>query len=222
MVKETEYYDILGVNPEASASDIKKAYYVQAKIVHPDKNQGDPKAAHNFQIDMYFFLVKVLGEAYQVLSDPKKRAEYDEKGKEGVKQYVYDNVNHLNTLHPQRSTPSSPRDDIRRYTTQVLGEAYQVLSDPKKRAEYDEKGKKGVKQEPMVDPAAVFGMVFGSDLFEDYIGELYMASIQAVELEEESHIPEVRRQKIQERMKVFDLNPSSYEWVDLSSFFYLK
>lgn len=55
-----------------------------------------------------------------------------------------------------------------------------------------------------MDPSAVFGMVFGSDLFEEYIGELYMASIQTVELEEKSQVPEVRRTKIQERMKVFD------------------
>ena len=55
----------------------------------------------------------------------------------------------------------------------------------------------------MIDPAAVFGMVFGSDMFEDYIGELYMATVQTVELEETSKEPEVRRTKIQERMKVF-------------------
>ncbi|GKC17926.1 hypothetical protein Tco_1014708, partial [Tanacetum coccineum] len=64
-----------------------------------------------------------------------------------------------------------------------------------------------IKREPMVDPSAVFGMVFGSDLFEDDIGELYMGSIQALELKEESHILEVYKQKIQDRMKVFDLNP---------------
>lgn len=54
----------------------------------------------------------------------------------------------------------------------------------------------------MIDPTAVFGMLFGSELFEDYIGKLAMASLSSIEAEEVSLDLEVRMQRIQERMKV--------------------
>lgn len=63
-----DYYDILGVDKNASDVDLKKAYRRQALIFHPDKNPDNPDAADKF---------KDVGEAYEVLSDSQARARYD-------------------------------------------------------------------------------------------------------------------------------------------------
>ncbi|CAH8253036.1 unnamed protein product [Arabidopsis lyrata] len=129
MVKETEFYDVLGVSPTATEAEIKKAYYIKARQVHPDKNPNDPQAAHNFQ---------VLGEAYQVLSDPGQRQAYDTCGKSGI-------------------------------STEII------------------------------DPAAIFAMLFGSELFEEYIGQLAMASMASLDIFTEGD--QIDTKKIIEKMR---------------------
>jgi molecular chaperone DnaJ len=66
---EKDYYKSLGVAKDASAADIKKTYRRLARELHPDKNPGDAQAESRF---------KEVSEAYDVLSDPAKRKEYDE------------------------------------------------------------------------------------------------------------------------------------------------
>jgi len=76
MVKETKFYDLLGVTPDASADDIKRSYKKMALKYHPDKNK-DPSAQETF---------KALSVAYEVLSDDEKRKRYDQYGEKGVDQ----------------------------------------------------------------------------------------------------------------------------------------
>ncbi|KAL0807977.1 hypothetical protein Bca101_100469 [Brassica carinata] len=109
MVKETEYYDVLGVSSTATESEIKKAYYIK-----------------------------------------------------------------------------------------VLGEAYQVLSDSAQRQAYDAFGKSGISTDAIIDPAEIFAMLFGSELFERYIGQLAMASMASLDIFTEG---ENDTKKIQEKMR---------------------
>ncbi|KAJ6948507.1 hypothetical protein NC651_002748 [Populus alba x Populus x berolinensis] len=66
-----DYYDVLGVSKNASASDIKKAYYGLAKKLHPDTKKDDPEAEKKFQ---------EVSKAYEVLKDDQKRGQYDQLG----------------------------------------------------------------------------------------------------------------------------------------------
>ncbi|MFM2307095.1 MAG: molecular chaperone DnaJ [Bacteroidota bacterium] len=70
-----DYYEILGVTKTASAEEIKKAYRKVALQYHPDRNQGDKAAEEKF---------KEAAEAYEILSDPQKKAKYDQFGHAGM------------------------------------------------------------------------------------------------------------------------------------------
>jgi curved DNA-binding protein len=72
MATKTDYYDILGINKTASAEEIKKAYRKQALEWHPDRHKDEKEAAEK--------RFKEINEAYQVLSDPQKKAAFDQYG----------------------------------------------------------------------------------------------------------------------------------------------
>jgi DnaJ-class molecular chaperone with C-terminal Zn finger domain len=70
-VAKQDYYETLGVSQDVSEGELKKAYRRHAMKYHPDRNPGDAEAEAKF---------KELSEAYEVLSDPEKRAAYDRYG----------------------------------------------------------------------------------------------------------------------------------------------
>ena len=66
---EKDFYKVLGVDKKAAADEIKRKYRGLVKDLHPDTNHGDSAKEEKF---------KAVSEAYEILSDAKKRAEYDE------------------------------------------------------------------------------------------------------------------------------------------------
>src|ERR1700685_2440356 len=74
-MSKRDYYEVLGVKRDAAEADIKKAYRRLAMKHHPDRNPDDKKSEEQF---------KEAKEAYEVLTDAKKRATYDQFGHAGV------------------------------------------------------------------------------------------------------------------------------------------
>lgn len=77
MATKRDFYEVLGLNKDASEEDIKKSYRKLAMKYHPDRNPDNPKAEEQF---------KEAKEAYEMLSDDQKRAAYDQYGHAGVEQ----------------------------------------------------------------------------------------------------------------------------------------
>jgi len=118
-VKESYYYDVLQVEPSASKAQIRKQYYHLARKYHPDKvGKDDKEAAEKF---------KQVSEAYQVLSDPEMRKNYDKLGQE--------------SLSPDQTSTAAAEQ---------------------------------------IDPAMLFAFLFGSDKFSPYIGVLATATSASI------------------------------------------
>ncbi len=72
----SDYYEVLGVQRDASETEVKRAFRKLARELHPDVNAHDPQAEEKF---------KQAAEAYEVLSDPERRQVYDRYGSEGLR-----------------------------------------------------------------------------------------------------------------------------------------
>ena len=109
-----DYYDILNVSRDADEKEIRRAYRRLARQHHPDVNPGDDDAAERF---------KEINGAYEVLSDPDKRARYDRYG---------DRWEHAEIFEQQRAQAGPDADFFRFYRTGDLGggpEGFGSLSD---------------------------------------------------------------------------------------------
>ncbi|KAL1554299.1 chaperone protein dnaJ 10-like isoform X1 [Salvia divinorum] len=100
-------------------------------------------------------------------------------------------------VHPDKNhvDPEAASKDFN-----ALGEAYQILSNPVQREAYDRCGKDGVMKDSMVEPTVLFGMMFGNEMFENYVGQLRLLSLTPAEFDPDVP-PEVQKPKLEKIMK---------------------
>ena len=109
MAKAKNYYKILGIDEKASQEDIKKSYRALARKYHPDRNPNQPDAEERF---------KAIQEAYDILSDPKRRKEYNQFRKDPFAPYQSANGDQFyrapdgTFVRRERSRASNDPDDI--------------------------------------------------------------------------------------------------------------
>ena len=111
-----DYYKILGINKTASPKDIKSAYRKLARRYHPDLNPKDKEAKKNFQ---------QINEANEVLSDPEKRKQYDQYGKDWQHADEFEkakqNQERSANAHGQRFSGEQPGEDFSEFFASMFG-----------------------------------------------------------------------------------------------------
>ncbi|MEM8486919.1 MAG: J domain-containing protein [Bacteroidota bacterium] len=109
MAKPKNYYRILGISEKASPEEIKKSYRALARKYHPDRNPNQPDAEERF---------KSIQEAYDILSDPKRRKEYNQFRKDPFAPYQSANGDQFyrapdgTYVRRERRGPTPPPDDV--------------------------------------------------------------------------------------------------------------
>ncbi len=85
LLDSTDYYTILSVSRDADVETIRKAYYLRARQLHPDRVRNFPEPTRSRAVSIF----KRVAEAYRILSDPAMRKVYDEMLREGEKRIVF-------------------------------------------------------------------------------------------------------------------------------------
>ena len=220
MVKETGYYDLLGVAPDASEAQIKKAYYVKARQCHPGaracaawtagrarplqacsgpggarrgchvRSQAGPDCSPPTAPFNFSPTAPVAAANNDLLrrQEPRRPAGQGEVPADRHRVPGGQAPLRCRRSAPGRWPPAErrithrtvmlllavcwvPTAPLRRPAPRRRRGPPQILSDKDKRAAYDRFGEAGVSDTPVMDAGALFGVLFGSDVFEDYVGE---------------------------------------------------
>lgn len=136
-MKYTDFYTLLDVSIEASAQDIRRAYRLQAKRYHPDTHPGNTQAEQQF---------KAIQEAYEVLSDPEKRARFDQLSRNWGQYKNFNDV--VDDLKNDTHSPSPeepiirPRQDADSLFDAHFGGFYDTFFGPETAQFWERRGKK--------------------------------------------------------------------------------